>query len=231
MITLEKIKEFAIINNACNRSLIPFCNFLKEGNELECWRIVLANYNWLAVYGLKINFIDVCKKAEYLSKMYFIDDVKCSKTIMYDKKGRIHGTVIEYYFDGAVNTISYYNKGIIVSSVTYFGNGKVASQLNYKKGLLHGKMSNYYLNGNLKEYCNYDNGMLHGKCGTFYEDGSTKTKLNYIKNNVDGLFVGYHNNGNFKFKMYYDCGIQTKYFGYKNNKIVERRIHQYDYVG
>ena len=231
MITLESIKTFAIDENACKRSLLPFCNFLKEGNKVECWRIVLANINWLDAHGLNLKLYHkaVCKKAEYVSKMYFIDDpTRCSKLINFDKQGRIHGEVIEYYFDGTVNSISNYKRGNTISSISYYNNGKVAATKQFKHNRYHGKMCFYHVNGNLRDYLNYDNGALHGKCESFYEDGTLKSKCKYFKNNYHDEMAEYDNDGKIKWKKIYDHGIQLKYFRYENGKIVERLIFKYD---
>lgn len=106
MVTLEQIRDFAIERNACIESIMPFCHFLKEGNELECWRIVLEYIDWLEVHGLKLSYKTVHKNAEGMSKRYhniYDNDFtvpKICRSVERDKNGALNGKNIDYNFDG-----------------------------------------------------------------------------------------------------------------------------------
>lgn len=65
-------------------------------------------------------------------------------------------------------------------------NGKPKALLEFREGILHGKMKSFYNNGKTKAVGNFENGELEGAFVFYYEDGSIKEKSKYKNGKKDG---------------------------------------------
>ena len=233
MVTLEQIRDFAIERNACIESIMPFCHFLKEGNELECWRIVLGYIGWLEVRGLKLSYKTVHKNAEGMSKRYhniYDNDFtvpRIWRSTERDKYDALDGKVIDYNFDGTINEIIEYKNDKRVLRVKYYHETDIISSImKFKNGGSHGQDVYYHFNGVVSVIVNNKNGKRHGIFEHYYDNGVIECRGKYKDGILDGILYSYFQDGKIKEKIVYDKNRIKRYYRYENEKVIERMIHE-----
>lgn len=122
-----------------------------------------------------------------------------------------HGVSVAYYPSGALQRISFFDKGKLHGMVqTLYENGRVAQVCSYSQDVRHGKWVSYDEKGHLiKEGCyregnpvgtfcsyypsgqrhteeSYEDGVLHGQHSEWYEDGSLAAVLFFKKGVLHG---------------------------------------------
>lgn len=233
MVTLEQIRNFAIEKNACVESIMPFCYFLKEGNELECWRIVLEYIEWLEIRGLKLPYKTVHKNAEGMAKRYhdiYDKDFtvpRICRSIERDKNGKLHGKFMEYDYNGKLKLINEYKNGERILSVFYHDNSDIISSINkYKNGKKHGQHLYYHPNGVISAIINHKDGKQHGTFEHYYDTDVIQCRGKCSNDILDGIYYSYFTDGKIKEKILYDKHRIKRYYRYENGKVVERMIHE-----
>lgn len=136
-----------------------------------------------------------------------------------------HGPSISYNSAGAVETVFFYNLGILQDSIksyypngvlhTYHAvkdnildgpvfkhhsNGELSEKGNYAKGNLNGPYEKYNKYGKKIASCQYDNGLLNGEVLEWFDDGPLKARVFYSKGLLNGdknhsALTRYHQNG------------------------------------
>lgn len=122
-----------------------------------------------------------------------------------------HGMSVAYYPSGALQRISFFDRGKLHGMVqTLYENGRVAQVCSYKQGVRHGKwvsydekghlineggyregipvgtFSSYYSSGQRHTEESYEDGVLHGQHSEWYEDGSLAVVLLFKKGVLHG---------------------------------------------
>jgi antitoxin component YwqK of YwqJK toxin-antitoxin module len=121
----------------------------------------------------------------------FIDDLR-------------HGRIITYGYDGAVQQIRTYDRGVLLSYTYLDKNGKELPPIQLGKG--ENSFTVFYQNGNKAVEQTRFNGKIHGKYTEYYSDGKVMTEGNYYYGEENGPYLQYHPNGNKKVEENYKYG-------------------------
>lgn len=167
-ITLEKIRQHAIDNDACNTYLDVFTNAIINGNIKLAWQIVAIKIDWLT--GTKFNI--------GLSDIPIDIDGEC--IIQWSKPSKTIYNILNKKIDGESK---------------FFVYGKIDNVMNHKDGNLHGIYTSYHSNGNIYTQCNYENDMLEGMHNVYHTNGSLSKTMFYLHDIPVGELKTYHDNG------------------------------------
>ena len=117
------------------------------------------------------------------------------KMILKIRKGKLNGTITEYYSNGIIKFIGdYYNNQIANGCASfYYQNGNLSHYFCYKNGKQDGSQVILYENGNMKVQAEMKQGRLMGTELIFRENG---TLLYEIDNNY-AIAREFDENGNF----------------------------------
>ena len=117
------------------------------------------------------------------------------KMILQIRKGKLNGTITEYYSNGIIKFIGdYYNNQIANGCASfYYQNGNLSHYFCYKNGKQDGSQVILYENGNMKVQAEMKQGRLMGTELIFRENG---TLLYEIDNNY-AIAREFDENGNF----------------------------------
>ena len=117
------------------------------------------------------------------------------KMILKIRKGKLNGTITEYYSNGIIKFIGdYYNNQIANGCASfYYQNGNLSHYFCYKNGKQDGSQVILYENGNMKVQAEMKQGRLMGTELVFRENG---TLLYEIDNNY-AIAREFDENGNF----------------------------------
>ena len=117
------------------------------------------------------------------------------KMILKIRKGKLNGTITEYYSNGIIKFIGdYYNNQIANGCASfYYQNGNFSHYFCYKNGKQDGSQVILYENGNMKVQAEMKQGRLMGTELIFRENG---TLLYEIDNNY-AIAREFDENGNF----------------------------------
>lgn len=133
--------------------------------------------------------------------------MKCNDNILsqgYFDKGKPAGKWKFFNYDGQKLIDGYYLNGLMNGRWTYYKDNMVISQIEYRLGILHGKVSSNYLNGNPRIIYNYINGILDGEVKFFYENGHIKEERHYDSGMLDSIFIIYDKNYQESIKIIFD---------------------------
>ena len=117
------------------------------------------------------------------------------KMILKIRKGKLNGTITEYYSNGIIKFIGdYYNNQMANGCASfYYQNGNLSHYFCYKNGKQDGSQMILYENGNMKVQAEMKQGRLMGTELIFRENG---TLLYEIDNNY-AIAREFDENGNF----------------------------------
>lgn len=123
------------------------------------------------------------------------------KMILKIRKGKLNGTITEYYSNGIIKFIGdYYNNQIANGCASfYYQNGNLSHYFCYKNGKQDGSQVILYENGNMKVQAEMKQGRLMGTELIFRENGTLLYEIdtnNAIIKEFDekGNFIGNHSN-------------------------------------
>lgn len=103
------------------------------------------------------------------------------KSLSYYEDNLLEGTKIEYYETGMPASVKrYLNDKLDGSCITYNRNGNILSQGKFVDGSANGVFKEYFENGSIKTIKHYENKFLNGWCIDFFQD-------NYEFENLKGL--------------------------------------------
>ena len=122
----------------------------------------------------------------------------------------------------------FYKKGDEVpftgQTLSYFENGQLSEEINFRKGLRHGKVKMWNEEGIPIVEADFMNGEKHGQIILWYDEGQKRSVVNLKKNKREGESKIWHKNGTIKLKANYKNdmlhGTQMKYF--PNGKVSMR---------
>ncbi|MCK4466603.1 MAG: toxin-antitoxin system YwqK family antitoxin [Bacteroidales bacterium] len=114
----------------------------------------------------------------------------------------------------------YFKKGDDVPftgrTLYYFENDQMAEEINFRKGLRHGKVKMWNEKGIPIVEADFINGEKHGQIILWYDDGQKRSVVNLKKNKREGESKIWYKNGAIKLKANYKNdmlhGTQMKYF-------------------
>jgi antitoxin component YwqK of YwqJK toxin-antitoxin module len=107
------------------------------------------------------------------------------------KDGFEHGKRENYWPNGRLKDVSYWDKGKqIGEGIMYYKNGNVKLKNVVKKGQVHGLMEKYYSDGTLKSTGNYWYGALKDSSKKYYENGILKNKIYISLDTITGISIG-----------------------------------------
>lgn len=123
------------------------------------------------------------------------------KMILKIRKGKLNGTITEYYSNGIIKFIGdYYNNQMANGCASfYYQNGNLSHYFCYKNGKQDGSQMILYENGNMKVQAEMKQGRLMGTELIFRENGTLLYEIdtnNAIIKEFDekGNFIGNHSN-------------------------------------
>ncbi|KPH51552.1 hypothetical protein HPU229336_00110 [Helicobacter pullorum] len=123
------------------------------------------------------------------------------KMILKIRKGKLNGTITEYYSNGIIKFIGdYYNNQMANGCASfYYQNGNLSHYFCYKNGKQDGSQVILYENGNMKVQAEMKQGRLMGTELIFRENGTLLYEIdtnNAIIKEFDekGNFIGNHSN-------------------------------------
>ena len=123
------------------------------------------------------------------------------KMILKIRKGKLNGTITEYYSNGIIKFIGdYYNNQMANGCASfYYQNGNLSHYFCYKNGKQDGSQMILYENGNMKVQAEMKQGRLMGTELIFRENGTLLYEIdtnNAIIKEFDekGNFIGNHRN-------------------------------------
>lgn len=123
------------------------------------------------------------------------------KMILKIRKGKLNGTITEYYSNGIIKFIGdYYNNQMANGCASfYYQNGNLSHYFCYKNGKQDGSQMILYENGNMKVQAEMKQGRLMGTELIFRENGTLLYEIdtnNAIIKEFDekGILIGNHSN-------------------------------------
>jgi len=116
---------------------------------------------------------------EEVKKEYW-DNGKLKSETHY-KNGNLDGRTTEWYEDGEVKSVGYYDNDKLEAKREFWDNSELKSEYSFKDEKLDGVKREFWDNGELKSVSNYKDGKLNGKKTEWYEDGEVKS-VNYYYN-------------------------------------------------
>jgi antitoxin component YwqK of YwqJK toxin-antitoxin module/Tfp pilus assembly protein PilF len=126
--------------------------------------------------------------------------------------GKLEGVFKHYYFDGTVQAMQFFKKGLNDSIFrSYYYGGKVASEGMYKLNKKAGTWKNYRMDGTLSYTEEYKDGKLHGKRIYYYKNGKTDAEIPFERGERDGLYKKYTEEGVLVYQMRYEEGMPVGY--------------------
>lgn len=168
----------------------------------------------------------------------------------------INGTVIYFnsdpfsLFDGYVlNETTYVNgkaEGLSrgysieliqsIDSTIETDNYYLEREINYKNGMMNGKMVKYYPNGKIKEIRSCVDDKVTGLFKEYFENGNLGYEGKYINGNEVGIHKAYESNGQLEYEKYYFENIKSRYSqikmkkNYNDGKLISTRCWNEDGV-
>lgn len=131
-----------------------------------------------------------------------------------------HGKVITYGYDGAVQQIRMYDRGVLISYSYLDKHGNELPYIPIEKG--ESSFIVYYQNGNKAVEQTRYNGKMNGVYKEYYSDGKLMTASNYYYGEPEGEYIQYHPNGNKKTEATYKNGeLEGMYYEYHSNGILK----------
>lgn len=180
---------------------------------------------WVKTYtqydttGKIINQVDLSSGTGKYKMVHF--NGKTAATADYIKGG-LHGAYMFYYFDGSIETESYYKRGIrdSIYKQFYYG-GKTGTLGQYNMGNKTGTWNYYRENGELYYTEQYVDGSIHGKKTFFFNNGKTDTEINFDNGSREGWLSKFDSTGAliYKIKYHNDMPVSYTYSG-KDGQLV-----------
>ena len=97
------------------------------------------------------------------------------------KDGNLDGRKTEWYEDGEVKSVGYYDNDKLEAKREFWDNSELKSEYSFKDEKLDGVKREFWDNGELKSLSNYKDGNLNGEKTEWHEDGKVKS-VNYYYN-------------------------------------------------
>lgn len=106
-------------------------------------------------------------------------------------------------------------------------------RVTYKSKVFSGIAEEFFGSQKPKSYMEFKNGLLHGRLTYFFENGNKKLEFNSNRGFLDGLLHSYFDNGNVKDESFFKNGkrIGTQRNFYKNGKISFLRYYDEQGLG
>jgi hypothetical protein len=129
-----------------------------------------------------------------------------------EKSVTIKGIVYEYwqgwYSNGKPWYEQYWRNGKkALTHKNYFEGGGLQSITTYKKGYLHGPMTNFYKSGKKSVVSNYIEEALEGSRVEYFESGKIKQQSTYKNGLYNGAYKEFYENGKLKSEGFFANGI------------------------
>ncbi len=132
--------------------------------------------------------------------------------------GDFDGAYTTYYFDGSIESIQFYKKGLKDSSYISFNYGGTKSiEGQYRLGKRTGTWKYYFEGNKLSHTIEFDNDQMNGKRVDYYENGGTDRVVNHKDGERDGVLSKYDLDGSLIYQMRYDEGDPVAYAYPDNN--------------
>jgi len=141
------------------------------------------------------------------AERYFFKDQPTGIWAWYDHSGEMidsedHGNIksngqfIEYYRNGSVKAVSFYNDGTLDGMhVTYHDNGNVKTNGQYLNNYQNGVWTWLSQDGKLERVESYDRGLPNGVWKQYHPNGQVKFQGKYLQNQRTGQWVWYDLDG------------------------------------
>jgi antitoxin component YwqK of YwqJK toxin-antitoxin module len=193
-----------------------FINFEKKGNRLKNEVTFIQNFP-----SGKLKLKQINKNNELFSKFEYDEEGR----VIADEKRDANGEMIGYkYFYGTDNKLfskggyvngmkqgSYeyfhpngkrkaleiYSRDTLLSEKRWHENGNPGMEATYKKGELHGTLTQYFENGQIMLKQEYVNGVKEGKYVSYYSNGKLCNEGSYADGKPKGEMKYYKNDGSF----------------------------------
>jgi len=137
-------------------------------------------------------------------------------------QGEWHGTFKNYYCDGSLLSVKYFNHGQADSIYReYYGAGKISLEGMYKMGKRTGTWKYYSMDGKLSQEETYVDGDQNGKYYSYYSNGKVEKEIDFKNDERNGAYKKYAEDGSLCSVIYYKDGIPVSYsYPDKNGQLV-----------
>lgn len=223
-ITLEKIKQHAIDNDACNTYLDAFTHAINSGDIKLAWQIVAIKINWLI--GTKLN---IC-----LSDIPIDIDGECiikwggpTTTIYNILNKRLNGESKYLVYGKIGHTMNFVDGKLYGAYTSYHSNGNIYKQCTYENDMLEGVYNSYHTNGYLNKTVFYKNDIPEGELKTYHDNGQLSTIGNLVYGNRVGEWIDYNELGKINRKTVYKSGLyyDVEYYYYNDEgKLIKQNV-------
>jgi uncharacterized protein len=154
------------------------------------------------------------QKGEFEYIGFFPEGTKKTEGI-YTTEGKIK--LWKYYdtYGNLTEEENYDNKGRIQGSVkNYYKNGKVKNEVMYADDKPEGYFVSYHMNGKVMTEGWYKAGVMTGYWNSYYADGTPENKLYYYEGNLQGYQQYFHVTGILDKEEFFDKEVLTKVIYY-----------------
>lgn len=141
--------------------------------------------------------------SEGASIFYFNNGIKESESNFVDDLR--DGKMIRYGYDGSIQQIRYYDRGVLISYTYLDKDGKELPPVMVEKG--ESSFTVYFQSGQKSVEQTRVNGKLNGVYKEYYPDGKLMTESNYYYGSFDGPHKTYHPNGKIQRESVYKFDV------------------------
>ncbi|MCE3229169.1 MAG: hypothetical protein K0S32_3720 [Bacteroidetes bacterium] len=111
--------------------------------------------------------------------------------------GMKQGPYEYFHTDGKRRALEVYSRDTLLSEKRWHENGNPGMEATYKKGELHGTLTQYFENGQIMLKQEYVNGVKEGKYVSYYSNGKLCNEGSYADGKPKGEMKYYKNDGSF----------------------------------
>lgn len=209
----DEKENLTAINNFANEELDGFKEELYVNGKKEYetkyhmgWIEEMVQYD---TTGKEINRLKMNQGSGKYTGLHLTGKIRFEGNYV---KGDFDGPYKFYYFDGTLENIQYYKKGLADSVYRdYYYGGKIYTEGQYKMGQKTGTWKYYRKKGTVSFTEEYADGKLNGKKVYFYENGKPDLESFYKDDEREGWAKKYDPTGNLAYQVYYKAGVQMYY--------------------